>query len=78
MSDEKLRYMMDLIASDVVAAIIEDTGVPAREAMNAFYNSEVFQRLTDAGTGLYSQSGGYVYDLYKIEKKHGRLVQMEI
>lgn len=78
MSDEKLRYLMDLIASDVVAAIIEDTGVSAQEAMKAFYNSEVFQRLTDAGTGLYSQSGGYVYDLYKIEKEHGRLVQMEI
>jgi 3-hydroxyacyl-CoA dehydrogenase len=78
MSDEKPKYMMDLIASDVVAAIIEDTGVSAQEAMKAFYNSEVFQRLTDAGTGLYSQSGGYVYDLYKIEKEHGRLVQMEI
>jgi 3-hydroxyacyl-CoA dehydrogenase len=78
MSDEKLSYLMDLIASDVVAAIIEDTGVSAQEAMKAFYNSEVFQRLRDAGTGLYSQSGGYVYDLYKIEKEHGRLVQMEI
>jgi 3-hydroxyacyl-CoA dehydrogenase len=78
MSDEKLRYMMDLITSDVVAAIIEDTGASAQEAMKTFYNSGVFERLMDAETGLYSQSGGYVYDLYKIEKEHGRLVQMEI
>jgi 3-hydroxyacyl-CoA dehydrogenase len=78
MSKDKLRTMMDLVASDVVAAIIEDTGVSVQEAMKAFYNSEVFERLADAGTGLYSQSGGYVYDLYKIEKEHGRLVQMEI
>jgi hypothetical protein len=46
--------------------------------MKAFYNSEVFDRLTDAETGLYSQSGGYVYELYKDEKKYGRLVQTEI
>jgi 3-hydroxyacyl-CoA dehydrogenase len=70
--------MIDLVASDVVMAIIEDTGVSAQEAMKAFYNSEVFDRLTDAETGLYSQSGGYAYELYKDEKKYGRLVQMEI
>jgi 3-hydroxyacyl-CoA dehydrogenase len=78
MNEDKLRAMVDLVASDVVTAIIEDTGVSVQEAMKAFYNSEVFDRLTDAETGLYSQSGGYVYDLYKIEKEHGRLVQMEI
>jgi 3-hydroxyacyl-CoA dehydrogenase len=70
--------MVDLVASDVVTAIIEDTGVSVQEAMKAFYNSEVFERLTDAETGFYTQSGGYVYDLYKIEKEHGRLVQIEI
>jgi hypothetical protein len=28
--------------------------------------------------GLCRESGGYVYDLYKIEQEHGRLVQLEI
>jgi len=32
----------------------------------------------DIETGLYRESGGYVHDLYKIEKEHGRLVQLEI
>jgi hypothetical protein len=50
---------------------IEDTGVSIQEAMKAFYNSEVFDRLTDAETSLYSPRGGYVYDLCKIEKEHG-------
>ncbi|WP_461246678.1 hypothetical protein [Treponema sp. R6D11] len=27
--------------------------------------------------GLYRESGGYVYDLYKIEREHRRLVQLE-
>jgi hypothetical protein len=35
--------------------------------MNRFYNSEVFERLEDTGTGLYRESSGYVYELYKKE-----------
>ena len=48
------------------------------EAMKAFYNSEVFERLCDSETGLYRESGGYVFELYKTEREHGRLVQTEI
>ena len=57
---------------------MEDEGLPAGEAMKAFYNSEVFDRLRDVETGLYRESGGYVHDLYRIEVEHGRLVQLEI
>lgn len=70
--------MIDFVVSAVVAAIMEEAGVSTQEAMEAFYNSEVFDRLTDAETGLYRESGGYVHDLYKIEREHGRLVQLEI
>jgi hypothetical protein len=57
---------------------MEDEGFSVSDAMKAFYNSQVFDRLCDIETGIYRESGGYVYDLYKIEKKHGRLVQLEI
>ena len=78
MADDKIRFMKDFVTTDVVLAIVEDTGISVEEAMKIFYNSEVFDRLCDAETGLYRESGGYVYDLYKTEKEHGRLVQMEI
>ena len=78
MDNPKIRLMIDYVTTTVVSCIIEDTGLPVEEAMKAFYNSEVFERLCDAETGLYRESGGYVYDLYKIELKHGHLVQMEI
>ena len=74
MVNEKIRFMMDFVTADVILCIIEDTGVCVPEAMKAFYNSEVFDRLCDSETGLYRESGGYVYDLYKTEKKHGHLV----
>jgi hypothetical protein len=78
MIDLKIRFMMDYVTSVAVTLIMNDTGLSAAEAMKAFYRSEVFDRLCDTETGLYRESGGYVYDLYKIEVEHGRLVQMEI
>ena len=78
MVNQKIRFMMDYVTAVVVTCIMEEERFPADEAMKVFYNSEVFDRLCDPETGLYRESGGYVYDLYKIEKEHGRLVQMEI
>jgi len=78
MVNPKIRFMMDYVTTVVVSCIIKDENLSVDEAMKAFYNSEAFDRLCDIETGLYRESGGYVYDLYKIEKEHGRLVQLEI
>ena len=78
MAKDKKSLMMELVTADVVSAIIEETNVSMQEAMKTFYNSEVFDRLCDPETGLYRESGGCVYDLFKTERKHGRLVQVEI
>ena len=78
MVDAKIRFMMNFVTTDVILSIIEDTGLPAQDAMKLFYNSEVFDRLSDTETGLYRESGGYVYELYKTEREHGRLIQTEI
>jgi 3-hydroxyacyl-CoA dehydrogenase len=78
MIDGKIRYMMDFVTTEIILLIMENTELAAPEAMKAFYNSEVFERLCDSGTGLYRESGGYVYELYKTEREYGRLVQTEI
>ncbi|MCL2443513.1 MAG: hypothetical protein FWD13_08650 [Treponema sp.] len=70
--------MIGVVTANIILFIIEDTFISTAEAMNEFYNSEVFDRLCDIETGLYRESSGYVYDLYQIEKEHGRLVQLEI
>jgi hypothetical protein len=77
MPSAKIQFMMDYVASVNVNCIMKDQGLSADEAMKVFYNSQVFDRLCDVETGLYRESGGYVYDLYKIEREHGRLVQLE-
>jgi hypothetical protein len=78
MVNDKIKKMMDFITSDVIMAIIEDTGLDMPEAMKTFYNSEIFERLCDYQTGLYRESGGYIYDLNKIEKKHGYIEKIKI
>ena len=77
MAKDKIDLMVNLVTADVVSSIMEETAVSAQAAMKMFYNSEVFQRLCDPETGLYRESGGYVYDLYKIEQEHGSLIQFE-
>ena len=78
MVNPKIRFMMDYVTSVVIECIMKDTGLSADKAMKSFYESQVFDRLCDIETGLYRESGGYVYDLYKIECAHGELIQLEI
>jgi hypothetical protein len=78
MARDKKKLMMELVTANVVEAIIEDTGVSVQQAMKEVYNSQVFDRLCDSETGLYRESGGLVYDLYKLERKNGRLIQCEV
>ena len=77
MADEKIRFMKDFVTTEVILLIVEDKGISVEQAMEDFYNSELFDRLCDSETGLYRESGAYVYELYKTEKEYGRLVQTE-
>jgi len=45
--NKKIQFMMDYVTAVVVGCIMKDTGLSVSEAMKAFYNSEVFDRLCD-------------------------------
>jgi len=65
MNSGKTDLMIKIVTADVVSAIIEEPDMSVQEAMKAFYNSEVFEKLCDVETGLYRESGGYVHSMYK-------------
>ena len=65
MVKDKKELMIELVTADVMTAITEENSVSVQEAMKIFYNSEVFNILCDTETGLYRESGGYIYNLYK-------------
>ena len=72
--DQLLEYSIQ----DIIDMISTDQSIEYDEAMNKFYNSEVFEKLIDKETGLYLESPEYVYDLFKDEVNYGLIIQVEI
>lgn len=75
---DKQEQLIEYIVQDIVDMFSSDQNIEYDEAMNRFYNSEVFEKLQDKETGLYMESSEYVYDLFKDEMNFGRIVQEEI
>ena len=74
----KQDQLIEYIVQDIVDMLATDQNIEYDEAMNKFYNSEVFEKLQDKETGLYSESSGYIYDLFKDEMNFGHIIQSEI
>ena len=74
----KQEQLIEYIIQDIVDMFSSDQNIEYDEAMNRFYNSEVFEKLQDKETGLYMESSEYVYDLFKDEINFGRIIQAEI
>ena len=74
---DKVKFLTELNIQDIIGFIVEDTGIEYDLAMDEFYNSITFKKLTEQGTGIYRDSAAYVYELYKNEKKNGKLIQVE-
>ena len=73
-----LRKVIEYMIQDIVDMITTDQKIEYDEAMNRFYNSEIFEKLQDKETGLYLESPEYVYDLFKDEMNFGHIIQAEI
>lgn len=74
----KQDQLIEYIVQDIVDMLATDQNIEYDEAMNKFYNSEVFEKLQDKETGLYLESSEYVYDLFKDEMNFGHIIQAEI
>jgi hypothetical protein len=73
----KQDFLIEYSIQDIIAYHMEDTKCDIETAMKHFYTSVVFEKLQDIDTGLYRESSAYVYDLFKIELEHGKLIQLE-
>ena len=74
----KQDQLIEYIVQDIVDMLATDQNIEYDEAMNKFYNSEVFEKLQDKETGLYLESSEYIYDLFKGEMNFGHIIQAEI
>ena len=74
----KQGQLIEYIVQDIVDMLATDQKIEYDEAMNKFYNSEVFGKLQDKEIGLYLESSEYIYDLFKDEMNFGHIIQAEI
>lgn len=74
----KREQLIEYIIQDVIDMLATDQNIEYDEAMNKFYNSEIFSKLQEEETGLYMESSEYVYDLFKDEMNFGHIIQAEI
>lgn len=74
----KEQQMMEYMVQDLVEMFTEESGIEYDQAMHTIYESEIFEKLLDAETGLYRESPSYVYGLLQDELNFGHIVQAEV
>lgn len=62
-----IDYMNECMTRDVISMLVEKKGLAISDAMELFYNSQTFEKLSDPKTGLYFQSPVYVFDTLEQE-----------
>lgn len=54
------NYLVDTAVDEMTKYLIEDYNISIGDALDVIYNSETFQKMGDADTGLYTQSPLYL------------------
>lgn len=72
--NKKVQYLVEGITKDILAYLMEDNDMDMPAAVNLFYNSETFDKLSDENTGLYIEGSAYVYEILKTEIKMGKIM----
>lgn len=75
---DNIKFLTELVIQEVVGYIVTDENIEYDIAIDLFYTSSVFEKLTDTNTGLYRESSAYIYELYKREKATGKIVPTDI
>jgi len=61
------RHLIEYVTRDVVCFISQEYNLPLETSMKNFFESQIFEKLQDTESGLYTESASYVYELYKTE-----------
>lgn len=67
------KYLVDKAVDEMTGFLIQDYNLGIDQAIDFIYNSDTYQKLTNAQIGLYSQSPAYIYQFLEKEYKTGKL-----
>lgn len=62
LTKNQIEDMQEDLTADMLGVLTEERNMKLQEAMLMLYNSDTFERLRNADSGLYYQSAGYLID----------------
>ena len=57
-----IQFQIECVTQDLIEMLMESKGISMEKAMDLIYNSLTYKKLENPKTGLYYQSGVYVFD----------------
>lgn len=70
--NNEIKFLIDTLTKNLVLRVMKDFGISVKEALDAVYNSQLYDKILDLDTGLYYQSAGYNYQLLHKELVEGK------
>lgn len=67
MTDQQ-QEMIEYTIQEVVRYLVEDEEITMEQAMEQFYMSDTFEKLSDIETALYLEGSAYIYEMLKRER----------
>ena len=64
------QEMIEYTTQEVIGYLIQDKEISIEQAMERFYMSNTFKKLSDIETDLYLDGSAYVYELLKREMQN--------
>jgi hypothetical protein len=61
----KAEALIEAATQDIIGFIMQDRNIELEQAMDLFYNSDLYEKLYDEETGLYLEGSAYIYELLK-------------
>lgn len=68
MKKADFQFIVNSIAGDMVAYLMEDRGMSMTEAFDKVYHSATYEKLLEKSTGMYRYSSAYAYEYLKREE----------
>ena len=64
---QDMQFQIECLTQELLVMLMEDRGLTLERAMDLLYNSQTYDKLERASTGLYYQGAVYVMDMLNME-----------
>lgn len=61
------KEMIEHTTQDIAGYLVEDYCISIKQALDVFFLSKTFEKLSNVNTGIYLQGPAYVYEMLKEE-----------